>query len=631
MSRNLTEQPKGFSVQEELFNTLLNGFKETTFKEDKKAVRIPLTQKIRLPRVAESFLSNAKTHNFTREWVGKLAGANFVNEILTIIQNDIDEDDDDEELEDDEDEKKTSSIFGALKFLRILRLMSNLYGAYQLYKDAKETIQEFTLTYNQIQSSGFPKTARQFMLLNEIEQLLKGVLLPLVTVGGDALVRYIDNSPAINKLFDKIDEFISNQKQRIAMNLAVDALITILTLGWGATYTIPKWVGTTAKWGWRAYKYGNLIYSGAEALYYYNTVFKDFDDKDAADFQRIITEKITIPELIPQAQRVEQELDSIIESAISSIDVGQIVRDKFQGEIQQTRDDLSLLGRVSSLVRNNDGNRRNISFVSNRSSIRQFYDSQNTQFRFELSFSNTVNNVFDAMLTSHMLRYNVSLTDESYKNLTDEAGGLHVFPSMTNAKKGLLEGFSLFYTSFNDFIEKIQKNLKEKIKEFGFEKIESPQQENQNAQSTPPPPPAPPSTNTANNQSSASSFWSIPTINVPPRQPKRLRLSERSLQPIHPIFTDGALTGIELLLLDAQDNQIEIKVSNWLTPNPNKSNGVMQWYGDNKKHLENYLNQHTQLDILRNEYLNLMDLEQEIYKSVELIHRQVEQEINIRE
>lgn len=235
------------------------------------------------------------------------------------------------------------------------------------------------------------------------------------------------------------------------------------------------------------------------------------------------------------------------------------------------------------------------------------------------------------MLTSHMLRYNVSLTDESYKNLTDEAGGLHVFPSMTNAKNGLLEGFSLFYTSFNDFIEKIQKNLKEKIKEFGFEKIESPQQENQNTQSTPPTPPAPPSTNTASNQSSPSSFWSIPTINVPPREPKRLRLSERSLQPIHPIFTDGALTGIELQLLDAQDNQIEIKVSNWLTPNPNKSNGVMQWYGDNKKHLENYLNQHTQLDILRNEYLNLMDLEQEIYKSVELIHRQVEQEIKIRE
>lgn len=631
MSRNLTEQPKGFSVQEELFNTLLNGFKETTFKEDKKAVRIPLTQKIRLPRVAESFLSNEKTHNFTREWVGKLSGANFVNEILTIIQNDIDEDedDDDEELEEDKDEKKTSTIFGALKFLRILRLMSNLYGAYKLYKDAKATIQEFTLTYNQIQSSGFSKTARQFMLLNEIENLLKGVLLPLVTVGGDALVRYIDNSPAINKLFDKIDEFISNQKQRIAMNLAVDALITILTLGWGSAYTIPKWVGTTAKWGWRAYKYGNLIYNGAEALYYYKTVFKDFDKDDAADFQRIITEKITIPELIPQAQRVEQELDSIVESAISSIDVGQIVRDKVQGEIQQARDDLSLLGRVSSLVRNNDGNRRNISFVSNRSSIKQFYDSQNTQFRFELSFSNTVNNVFDAMLKSHMLRYNVSLTDESYKNLTDEEGGLHVFPSMTNAKKGLLEGFSLFYTSFNDFIEKIQKNLKEKIKEFGFEKIESPQQENQNTQSTSA---APSSTSTTSNQSSPPpSLSSIPTTNVPPREPKRLRLSERSLQPIHPIFTDGALTGIELQLLDAQDNQIEIKVSNWLTPNPNKSNGVMQWYGDNKKHLENYLNQHTQLDILRNEYLNLMQLEEEIYKSVELIHRQVEQEIKIRE
>lgn len=632
MSRNLTEQPKGFSVQEELFNTLLNGFKETAFKEDKKAVRIPLTQKIRLPRVAESFLSNENTHNFTREWVGKLAGANFVNEILTIIQNDIDEDDDDEELEDDEDEKKTSTIFGALKFLRILRLMSNLYGAYQLYKDAKETIQEFTLTYNQIQSSGFPKTARQFMLLNEIEQLLKGVLLPLVTVGGDALVRYIDNSPAINKLFDKIDEFISNQKQRIAMNVAVDALITILTLGWGATYTIPKWVGTTAKWGWRAYKYGSLIYNGAEALYYYKTVFKDFDDEDAADFQRIITEKITIPELIPQAQKVEQELDSIVESAISSIDVGQIVRDKVQGEIQQARDDLSLLGRVSALVRNNDVNRRNISFVSNRSSIKQFYDTQNTQFRFELSFSNTVNNVFDAMLTSHMLRYNVSLTDESYKNLTDEEGGLHVFPSMSNAKKGLLEGFSLFYTSFNDFIEKIQKNLKEKIKQFGFEKIESPQPENQNAQSTPPSPPSPPSTNTTTNQSSPPpSLSSVPTINVPPREPKRLRLSERSLQPIHPIFTDGALSGIELQLLDAQDNQIEIKVSNWLTPNPNTSNGVMQWYGDNQKHIENYLNQHTQIDILRNEYLNLMQLEEEIYKSVELIHKQVEQEIKIRE
>lgn len=624
MSRNLTEQPKGFSVQEELFNTLLNGFKETTFKEDKKAVRIPLTQKIRLPRVAESFLSNANTHNFTREWVGKLAGANFVNEILTIIQNDIDEDDDDEELEEDKDEKKTSTIFGALKFLRILRLMSNLYGAYQLYKDAKATIQEFTLTYNQIQSSGFPKTARQFMLLNEIEQLLKGVLLPLVTVGGDALVKYIDNSPAINKLFDEIDEFISNQKQRIAMNLAVDALITILTLGWGSAYTVPKWVCTTAKWGWRAYKYGNLIYNGAKALYYYKTVFKDFGDKDAGEFQRIITEKITIPELIPQAQKVEQELDSIVESAISSIDVGQIVRDKVQGEIQQALDDLSLLGRVSSLVRNNDVNRRNISFVSNRSSIRQFYDTQNTQFRFELSFSNTVNNVFDAMLTSHMVRYNVSLTDESYKNLTDEEGGLHVFPSMSNAKKGLLEGFSLFYTSFNDFIEKIQKNLKEKIKEFGFEKLESPQPENQNTQSTP-------SASPSTNHSSPPSLSSVPTTNVPPREPKKLRLSERSLQPIHPIFTDGALTGIELLLLDAQDNQIEIKVSNWLTPNPNKSNGVMQWYGENKKHLENYLNQHTQLDILRNEYLNLMELEEEIYKSVELIHRQVEQEINIRE
>lgn len=628
MSRNLTEQPNGISVQEELFNTLLNGFKETTFKEDKKAVRIPLTQKIRLPRVAESFLANENTHNFTRVWVGKLAGADYVNEILTIIQNDIDEDEDDEELEDDKDEKKTFSIFGALKFLRILRLMSNLYGAYKLYEDTKGTVQEFTLTYNQIQSTGFPRTARQFMLLNEIEKLLQGVLLPLVTVGGEALVKYIDNSPAINKLFDKIDEFISNQKKRIAMNLAVDALITIMTLGWGAEYTILKWAVTSAKLSWRTYKYGNLIYNGAEALYYYQTVFKDFGDRDAAKLQRKITEEITIPQIVPQAQRIEQELDSVVEGIISRIDVGQVVRDKFQADVQQLRDDLSLLGRVSSFVRNNDFNRRNISFVTNRSSIKQFYDSQNTQFRFELNFSNTVNNVFDAMLKSHMLRYNVSLTDESYKNLTEQEGGLHVFPSMDNAKKGLLEGFSLFYTSFNDYIEKIQKNLKEKIKEFGFEKIESPQQENQNTQSTPA---APSSTNTATNHSSPTSLNTVPTTNVPPREPKRLRLSERSLQPIHPIFTDGALSGIELLLLDAQDNQIEIKISNWLTPNPNTSNGEMQWYGDNKKHLENYLNQHTQLDILRNEYLNLMELEQEIYKSVELIHKQVEQEIIIRE
>ena len=289
MSRNLTEQPNGISVQEELFNTLLNGFKETTFKEDKKAVRIPLTQKIRLPRVAESFLANENTHNFTRVWVGKLAGADYVNEILTIIKNDIDEDDEDEdeELEDDKDEKKTFSIFGALKFLRILRLMSNLYGAYKLYKDTKATVQEFSLTYNQIQSTGFSRTARQFMLLNEIEKLLQGVLLPLVTVGGEALVKYIDNSPAINKLFDKIDEFISNQKKSIAMNLAVDALITIMTLGWGATYTIPKWAVTSAKWGWRAYKYGNLIYNGAEALYYYQTVFKDFGDDDSAESLRL--------------------------------------------------------------------------------------------------------------------------------------------------------------------------------------------------------------------------------------------------------------------------------------------------------------------------------------------------------
>lgn len=639
MSRNLTEQPNGISVQEELFNTLLNGFKETTFKEDKKAVGIPLTQKIRLPRVAESFLANENTHNFTRVWVGKLAGADYVNEILTIIQNDIDEDEDeDEELEDDKDEKKTFSIFGALKFLRILRLMSNLYGAYKLYEDTKDKVQEFSLTYNQIQSSGFSRTARQFMLLNEIEKLLEGVLKPLVTVGGDALVKYIDNSPAINKLFDKIDKFISNQKQRIAMNLAVDALITVLTFGWGGAYTIPKWVGTSVKWGWRAYKYGNLIYNGAEALYYYQTVFKDFDDKDAAELQEKIIKEITIPYIVPQAQRVGQELDSAVESIISGIDVGQSVRDKFQAEIQQARDDLSLLGRVSSLARNNDFNRRKSSFVTNRSSIRQFYDSQNTQFRFELIFSNTVNNVFDAMLKSHMLRYNVSLTDESYKNLTEQEGGLHVFPSMDNAKKGLLEGFSLFYASFNDYIEKIQKNLKEKIKEFGFGKEESPQPplENQNTQSTPAS--TPPTDKVANPSSSTSpspppSLNTVPTTttDVPPIEPKRLRLSERSLQPIHPIFTDGALSGIELLLLDAQDNQIEIKISNWLTPNPNTSNGVMQWYGDNKKHLENYLNQHTQLDILRNEYLNLMELEQEIYKSVELIHKQVEQEINISE
>jgi len=53
------------------------------------------------------------------------------------------------------------------------------------------------------------------MLLNEIEKLLQGVLLPLVTVGGDALVKYIDNSPAINKLFDKIDEFLRYQRNKI--------------------------------------------------------------------------------------------------------------------------------------------------------------------------------------------------------------------------------------------------------------------------------------------------------------------------------------------------------------------------------------------------------------------------------
>lgn len=631
MSRNLTEQPNGISVQEELFNTLLNGFKETTFKEDKKAVRIPLTQKIRLPRVAESFLANENTHNFTRVWVGKLAGADYVNEILTIIQNDIDEDDEEEELEDDKDEKKTFSIFGALKFLRILRLMSNLYGAYKLYEDTKETVQEFTLTYNQIQSSGFPRTARQFMLLNEIEKLLQGVLLPLVTIGGEALVKYIDNSPAINKLFDKIDEFLRNQRNKVCAQLAVDAILTVLTIwadGGAAWVTVPKWI-YRGKILWQTAKWGALAWNGAKALYYYQTVFKYFDDEDAAELRTKITEEITIPKLVPQAQRVEQELDSMVEGIISRIDVGQVVRDKFQADVQQLRDDLSLLGRVSSFVRNNNFNRRNTPFVTNRSSIKQFYDSQNTQFRFELNFSNTVNNVFDAMLKSHMLRYNVSLTDESYKNLTEQEGGLHVFPSMDNAKKGLLEGFSLFYTSFNDYIEKIQKNLKEKIKEFGFEKVESPPPENQNTQSTPA---APTTTNTVTNPSSPPpSLNTVPTTNVSPREPKRLRLSERSLQPIHPIFTDGALSGIELLLLDAQDNQIEIKISNWLTPNHNTSNGEMQWYGDNKKHLENYLNQHTQLDILRNEYLNLMELEQEIYKSVELIHRQVEQEIIIRE
>jgi len=72
-----------------------------------------------------------------------------------------------------------------------------------------------------------------------------------------------------------------------------------------------------------------LAWNGAEALYYYQTLFKDFDERGAAELRTKITEEITIPELVPQAQRVEQELDSMVEGIISRIDVGQTVRDRF--------------------------------------------------------------------------------------------------------------------------------------------------------------------------------------------------------------------------------------------------------------------------------------------------------------
>lgn len=605
MSKNLIDS-KSIHVNETLFEEILNGFSEIKEKHDKESIRLATIQRKRLVNVGEAFLKNKATNIFTKEWVGRLSGSSYEEKILQLIIQNEDDDEDDIEVDEKED-KKVNDVFSPLKAFRFLSMMRNLYAAYQIYNKVKGAIQDYSNISLQIEDRGLAdKNTRIIQQVRLINKMFEEFLLPIVKMGGRSLVYYIENNKFIDALFNKVDEFIQDQQKRFVISLGVDAVLSIVPILGQA-----KWVNYAfqgSKLAWRTYKWTNLIYNAAVYYNYYTNGLAGVtvDEKETESLATAIHNQLTVPFLEPQYRELEKKIDNFLEGIDSALDVSNYIeerKDDFMSDVNQVR-------RLTNLVRPR-GSRNEVNTNSPTVSFNSTYNLQTKSYEVSPLLQGVGNSIISSLADAHSRRFNF-IVDESFDDLFDEQNGVIALVKLRELKNGIQPIIGDFYSQYYSFIDAVRDGLIEKIDSYSkfvqpLEQIHSEVEANN---------PAP-----TREQILDQFRGETATVNQPPQQPPtitnsgQLRLSERSLQPIHPIFTNNAMTGIELELLDSEDNQISIKVPNWNNPGDK-----IELAPESKLDLiNNYLKFHADYDIVKDEYLKLLEEEQSFNQNVQVI------------
>lgn len=619
MSRNVIDDKKSIHVKETLFEEILNGFSKIKEKQDKKSIKLETVQRKRLVRVAEAFLNNKGTNVFTKEWVGRLSGSTYNEKLLQFILQDEEEDEDEFE-EDEEEDKKVSNSFSLLNAYRLFSTMNTLYAIYKAYNRVKDIVSNYNSINIQIDNRGIgDRNAKIIQQVKLIEKLYTEALEPFVIIGGNALVKFIETNKHIDALFKKLDEFIEDQKKRFIITLGVDVALSFLPCRGQAKWV--QWAHTAATWEWRTYKWSNLIYNAAVYYNYYTNGLAGVT-VDAEDVETFINDKITMPHLIPAYLELDRRIENFLEGVDTALDVASYV----ESRKQDFTDDVVQLQRASNIIRNNVSGRlgeRTSQIRTNSPNVRfdSVFDVRSNSYEISPQLRGIGNSIISSMFNAHSTRFNFMVDDQSFEALFDENNGLHVLRALNKLRVGVIPVVSNFYSNFYTFIDKVRDGLIEKIEEDSI-KINNEITENSLT---------PAQSLTTGEQYTRDEILSdfrvgdltpipssrvespTPPPNLPARPDGQLRLSERSLQPIHPIFVNNAMIGLELELLDSRDNQISIKIPNWNNP----VNGIKIAEQSKLNVVNNYLSFHADYDQMKDVYLELLEVEKEYDKNLQ--------------
>ena len=611
MSRNVIKGSQdGFSVQDQLFEEILNGFKQDKQSTNKKVVKLSSSQKVRLPRVAESYLKNVKTKGFTKTWVTNLSSCINVDDLfkrLDRIGNKRVKEEDEEEDADFEEDKESFSIFKAFRVLNFIKKINNIMAAIDVIRsfntDVLKDLAKGMVEINDI--THLTPQMKRIMMLQKLTKFLRTLTLPLIPKLFSTIKGFYD-SKKIQGLFDKFEDWLAEtvlKETAISIGIwATGALLSKITGGGSLlaahSATAARWANITVEIGRLAvfsYRTGSNIASVLDII--------DFDDEDAQKWATNVAEMRDtyispfvadvnefITEFEDNIENLETSaIDALEEKIISSVDVG--------GVITQLRNDRGTINKLFRLSSNfgdvnfdqsiyNEGS---FATQDNRGGVININDTTLTSKW--LKIMHQEGEISNQILMAHSKKWNITMSNETIERLMDENDGLRYVNFLKKATDIVENHFQYLYQNiivyFNIFDkesdriigEKVNSDIYKKYNEAFIddtgEKIELIIQEITGNSITPAPRlkyPQNQNNDTSQPESNNVKVW---------------RLSQNTLQPFFPIFLNNALVGFEIALTNPFDKEVKLKVPrfheyiNWVDFDANR-------YENNKSMKDNY-------------------------------------------
>ena len=584
MSRNVTKgSQNGFSVQDQLFEEILNGFKEDKQSTNKKVVKLSSSQKVRLPRVAESYLKNVKTKGFTKTWVTNLSSCINVDDLfkrLDKIGNKRVKEEDEEDDADFEEEKESFSIFKAFRVLNFIRTINNIMAVIDVIRsfntDVLKDLAKGMVEINDI--THLTPQMKRVMMLQKLTNFLRTLTLPLIPKLFQSIKGFYD-SEKIQGLFDKFEDWLAETVlKETAISIGIWAAGALLSKITGGTSLLAAHSASAARWAHITVEIGRL------AVYSYRTGstiasvldILDFDDEDAqkwatnvaemrdayiAPFVADLNEFIT--EFEDNIENLESAaIDALEEKIISSVDVG--------GVITQLRNDRKTINKLFRFSSNFEDvnfdqsiyNGGSFAIQDNRGGVININDTTLTSNW--LKIMHQEGEISNQILMTHSKKWNITMSNETIERLMDENDGLRYVNFLKKATEIVENHFQYLYQNiivyFNIFDkesdriigEKVNSDIYKKYNEAFIddtgEKIALIIQEITGKSITPPLRPIHPQ-----NQNNDTSQPASNNVKV-------WRLSQNTLQPFFPIFLNSTLVGFEIALTNPFDKEVKLKV-----------------------------------------------------------------------
>lgn len=645
---------------------------KTIYKNRVKNVSESFFANVQTHQFLKTWAGNLSGTSVMDEMLEKLIG------IKQQTQEDLEEaelDADEEYLQNDYDEKREKTIFDVLsilKWMRYVHIVRDLYNTYQRYEQIKGEIKE---EWNEnfsgiVDNDALSVSLRTSLCLHKIEGLFNIISFSVSTKAGEKLKKYIEENKKINGLFDFLEDALFDEiKHGVYHAAAVQAA------AWGASL-MPE--GTISKlvagglWVYRGYIWLETASLLAEvARDGLGTVARrmaiewfreNWDIESSKDFRDEIKENLS--GLVYTAIEIQKQLDDLDKSTYDKLNVNQFINGQVQSFGNNLKDDISFIGKVANNIshrtRAGAGFNSNLQKPTIKLDLSQttFDDDQDIKYILKLH-EKIEGTIIDQIKRTHELRFNFVISDESYENLYGDTimvegkemtTGLFALFVLQKWKNNLIQSGECFYSQFqnhinyvnechkksvDDTIKEVDKLLKafydkygaDFFKKYGIKKTleikdflsYEVKQQNEQKESlnqfvdyetilrTP----------IKNDDIQGKDATVQPIISTDNKKPKStikgLRLYDKTLQPIHAIIgSNGTLTGLELRLLDSEDKQVEIKIKDWW------QSGFCKDVKNNANlpDMKNYRDFMTELDIINQDDITILELEHTIDKKL---------------